>query len=52
MITATTAGAAATGFRAWLAARSPAWLGAAGLRWITVGLVLLALAASAGIATA
>ena len=52
MVTATTAGAAATGIRAWLAARAPAWLGATGLRWVTVGLVVLALAVSAGVVTA
>jgi hypothetical protein len=47
MATAATAGAAATGIRSWLAARSPHWLTPERLRRLTIGLVVAAVAATA-----
>jgi hypothetical protein len=47
MATATTAAAAATGARSWLAARSPAWLTPFRLKRITAGLIAVAIAATA-----
>lgn len=47
MVTAATAGAAATGTRAWLATRGFAWLTPLRLRRVSAGLIALALAASA-----
>jgi hypothetical protein len=47
MATAATATAAATGVRAWAAARSPAWLTAHRLRALTVVLLAIAVAAAA-----
>ncbi|HEV2873593.1 MAG TPA: hypothetical protein VGW14_00475 [Thermoleophilaceae bacterium] len=47
MATAATAGAAATGVRAWAAARSPAWLSAGRLRALTGALIAVAVAATA-----
>jgi len=47
MATAAAATGAATGLRAWLAARSFAWLTPAGLKRITVGLVACVLVVSA-----
>jgi hypothetical protein len=46
MATAATATAAATGVRAWAAARSPAWLTAGRLRALTVALLAIAVAAA------
>jgi hypothetical protein len=47
MATAATATAAATGVRAWAAARSPAWLTPGRLRALTVTLIALAVTAAA-----
>jgi hypothetical protein len=47
MATAATATAAATGVRAWAAARSPAWLTASRLRALTVVLIAIAVVAAA-----
>jgi hypothetical protein len=47
MATAATATAAATGVRAWAAARSPAWLTAGRLRALTVTLIAIAMTAAA-----
>jgi hypothetical protein len=47
MATAATATAAATGVRAWAAARSPAWLTAGRLRALTVALIAIAVTAAA-----
>jgi hypothetical protein len=47
MIGAMTAGAAATGTRSWLATRRWAWLTPVRLRRITIGLLVVALVASA-----
>jgi hypothetical protein len=47
MATAATATAAATGVRAWAAARSPAWLTPGRLRALTVALIAVALTAAA-----
>jgi hypothetical protein len=47
MATAATATAAATGVRAWAAARSPSWLTAARLRALTVALLAVAVTAAA-----
>lgn len=49
MVGAMTAGAAATGSRAWLAAYSPRWLTAARLRAVTVTLLGVAFVLSAGL---
>jgi hypothetical protein len=47
MATAATATAAATGVRAWAAARSPAWLTARRLKLLTIALIALAVTAAA-----
>jgi hypothetical protein len=47
MATAATATAAATGVRAWAAARSPAWLTAGRLQALTVVLIAIAVVAAA-----
>jgi hypothetical protein len=47
MATAATATAAATGVRAWAAARSPEWLTAPRLRALTAVLLAIAVAAAA-----
>jgi hypothetical protein len=47
MATAATATAAATGVRAWAAARSPAWLSPRRLRGLTVALIVVAVTAAA-----
>lgn len=47
MTTAVTAGAAATGLRAWAAARSPVWLTPRRLRWATIALLTVALSVTA-----
>jgi hypothetical protein len=47
MATAATATAAATGVRAWAAARSPVWLTAGRLRVLTIALIAIALVAAA-----
>lgn len=47
MATAATATAAATGVRAWAAARSPEWLTARRLRALTIALFAIALTAAA-----
>jgi hypothetical protein len=47
MMGAMTAGAAATGTRSWLATRRWAWLTPVRLRRITIGLLVVALVASA-----
>jgi hypothetical protein len=47
MATAATATAAATGVRAWAAARSPAWLTAGRMRALTIGLLATAVTAAA-----
>jgi hypothetical protein len=47
MATAATAGAAATGLRAWAAARRPAWLTDGRLRALTAALIAIAVAATA-----
>ena len=47
MATAATATAAATGVRAWAAARSPDWLTAGRLRAVTVMLIAIAVMAAA-----
>jgi hypothetical protein len=47
MATAATATAAATGVRAWAAARGPAWLTAGRLRVLTVVLIAIAVVAAA-----
>lgn len=47
MATAATATAAATGMRAWAAARSPAWLTAGRLKALTIALIALAVTAAA-----
>jgi hypothetical protein len=47
MVTAATAGAAATGVRSWLAARSPAWLTPLRLKRITAALIAVAIAVTA-----
>jgi hypothetical protein len=47
MMGAMTAGAAVTGTRSWLAAHRPSWLGERALRRVTMGLLGLALVASA-----
>jgi hypothetical protein len=47
MATAATATAAATGIRAWAAARSPAWLTSRRLRALTVALIAVAFVAAA-----
>ena len=52
MATAATAGAAATGIRAWLAAKAPGWLNPVRMRRITVALVVVAVAATAVIPAA
>jgi len=46
MATAVTAGAAATGLRAWLRAAAPAWLTPLRLRRISAGLIASAVLAS------
>jgi hypothetical protein len=46
MATAATATAAATGVRAWAAARGPAWLTAPRLRVLTAALLAVAVAAA------
>ncbi len=50
MATAATAGAAATGIRAWLGARSPGWLTARRLRVTSVALIVAG-ALAAGVHT-
>ena len=47
MATAATATAAATGVRAWAAARSPVWLTAGRLHALTVALITVAVVAAA-----
>jgi hypothetical protein len=47
MVSAATAVASATGVRAWLAARDPHWLTPTRLRWVTRGLMVAAVVASA-----
>jgi hypothetical protein len=47
MATAATATAAATGVRAWAAARSPDWLTESRLRALTVALIAIAVTAAA-----
>jgi hypothetical protein len=47
MATAATATAAATGVRAWAAARSPRWLTERRLRALTVALIAIAVTAAA-----
>jgi hypothetical protein len=47
MTTAATAAAAASGARAWAAARSPAWLTPPRLRALTVALIAIAVTAAA-----
>jgi hypothetical protein len=47
MATAATAGAAATGVRCWLAARSPAWLTPLRLKRVTAALIAVAIAVTA-----
>jgi hypothetical protein len=47
MATAATATAAATGVRAWAAARSPAWLTPRRLRALTIALMAIAVAVAA-----
>lgn len=47
MMTAASAGAAATGARAWLATRGWSWITPTRLRRATAGLVLVAIAAAA-----
>jgi hypothetical protein len=47
MATAATATAAATGLRAWAAARGPGWLTAPRLRALTVALLAIAVAVAA-----
>ncbi len=47
MATAATATAAATGVRAWAAARGPAWLTAPRLKALTIALIAIAVTAAA-----
>lgn len=49
MASAMTAGTAATGIRAWAAARRPQWLTAGRLKALTVGLLSAAVILAAGV---
>lgn len=45
------AGATATGLRAWISAHQPSWIGARGMKKITVGILLLGVIASGLVTT-